>query len=64
MSTTRLAPFHCPYCGEGDLRPGGNGLQGLHWCPDCDRRFGLRFAGLGPDEITTDQGDGNDHSST
>ena len=45
-TASRVQPFHCPYCGEGDLRPLA---PGLHHCPDCDRRFSLRFAGLGAD---------------
>jgi hypothetical protein len=45
----RAQPFHCPYCGEADLRPLA---RGLHHCPDCDRRFALRFDGLGADDGT------------
>jgi hypothetical protein len=43
-ATPRAQPFFCPYCGEQDLRPSGD--AGWH-CRVCDRRFELRFAGLG-----------------
>jgi hypothetical protein len=46
----RAQPFHCPYCGEGELRPAGDG----HHCPDCDRRFALAFLGLGAAGPATD----------
>jgi len=42
--TPRAQPFFCPYCGEQDLRP--SATTGWH-CRVCDRRFELRFAGLG-----------------
>jgi predicted RNA-binding Zn-ribbon protein involved in translation (DUF1610 family) len=44
VSTSRAQPFLCPYCGEQDLRPVGGVV---YHCPDCDRRFELRFLGLG-----------------
>jgi|FLYK01.1.fsa_nt_gi ribosomal protein L37AE/L43A len=45
MSDPRAVPFSCPYCGEPDLRPQGPGV----WhCRTCDRRFELRFVGIGP----------------
>jgi ribosomal protein L37AE/L43A len=43
----RAQPFECPYCGESDLRPFGDG--GWH-CRSCDRRFRLEFLGLGAPE--------------
>jgi hypothetical protein len=43
-ATPRVQPFFCPYCGEQDLRPGK--AEGWH-CRSCDRRFELRFLGLG-----------------
>lgn len=43
---TRAQPFHCPYCGEEDLRP--EDPPASHYCPDCNRRFALRFIGIGP----------------
>ena len=46
----RAAPFHCPYCGEEDLRPSqaevGAG-KGAAWeCASCNRAFALSFLGL------------------
>ncbi|MFN2389193.1 MAG: Insertion element protein [Actinomycetota bacterium] len=43
--TVRAAPFFCPYCGEQELEPSG-GPSGWY-CSSCDRRFDLRFDGLG-----------------
>jgi transposase-like protein len=46
----RVAPFHCPYCGEEDLRPAEDASPagaGPAWeCADCNRAFALRFLGL------------------
>lgn len=41
----RAAPFHCPYCGEEDLRPGDAG-PGAWECEACNRAFHLKFLGL------------------
>ncbi|MCF6526601.1 hypothetical protein [Streptomyces sp. JJ36] len=46
----RAAPFHCPYCGDEDLRPSeepaGPG-RGAAWeCHSCNRAFTLSFLGL------------------
>lgn len=41
----RAAPFHCPYCGDEDLRPGEEG-HGAWECGACNRAFQLRFRGL------------------
>ena len=41
----RAAPFYCPYCGEEDLEPVGE--AGEFHCASCDRRFVLKFGGLG-----------------
>ncbi|MFF2652233.1 hypothetical protein [Streptomyces sp. NPDC058045] len=41
----RAAPFHCPYCGEEDLRPGTDG-HGSWECGACNRAFRLTFTGL------------------
>lgn len=43
----RAVPFSCPYCGEENLEPGGD--RGWY-CSSCDRRFELRFLGLGAEE--------------
>ncbi|MGI5340698.1 hypothetical protein ACQEVS_26530 [Streptomyces sp. CA-181903] len=41
----RAAPFHCPYCGDEDLRPHEEG-HGAWECAACNRAFQLRFLGL------------------
>jgi ribosomal protein L37AE/L43A len=46
--TARAQPFHCPYCGEPDLRPGEQ--HGTWYCLTCDRRWRLAFLGLGERE--------------
>lgn len=43
--TERAAPFHCPYCGEEDLRPFGDG-HGDWRCAACTRAFRLKYLGL------------------
>nr|WP_018383181.1 hypothetical protein [Wenjunlia vitaminophila] len=59
MTDQRMTPFHCPYCGEEDLRPSGSG-PGTWDCASCARAFRLSFLGLlapgrpgGPDVRTT-----------
>ncbi|WP_399084265.1 hypothetical protein ACGH2B_04195 [Streptomyces sp. BBFR2] len=46
----RAAPFHCPYCGDEDLRPGEAPSErgtGAAWeCRACNRAFRLKFLGL------------------
>lgn len=44
MSSRRAVPFHCPFCGEESLEPVEDKAW---WCRDCDRRFELKFLGLG-----------------
>lgn len=51
--STRAAPFHCPYCGDEDLRPleaqprGEGAVPGTAWeCHACNRAFALSFLGL------------------
>ena len=41
----RAAPFHCPYCGDEDLRPSTEG-HGAWECAACNRAFRLKFLGL------------------
>ena len=45
----RVAPFHCPYCGEEQLRPhevdDGPG-HGAWECRSCMRAFRVKFLGL------------------
>ncbi len=50
----RAVPFHCPYCGDEDLRPhapeGAEGdaadIRGGWECRSCLRVFSLRLIGL------------------
>lgn len=44
-STTRAVPFHCPYCGDEDLRPHGE-THGQWECRSCQRAFSLAFIGI------------------
>ena len=44
----RAAPFCCPYCAEEELEPIGE--PGEYYCNSCDRRFRLKFLGLGEPE--------------
>jgi transcription elongation factor Elf1 len=41
----RVTPFHCPYCGDEDLRPGEQ-RHGCLECRACGRAFQLTFLGL------------------
>ena len=41
----RAAPFYCPYCAEEELEPFGE--PGGYYCNSCNRRFTLKFLGLG-----------------
>ncbi len=45
MSETRAAPFYCPYCGEEDIRPEGEG-HGDWRCSSCARLWRLKYLGL------------------
>ncbi len=42
----RAAPFHCPYCGDEDLRPSAEAGHGAWECHNCRRAFQLKFLGL------------------
>ncbi len=44
----RAVPFYCPYCAEQTLEPSDE--PGGYYCSSCDRRFALRFIGLGDPE--------------
>lgn len=44
----RATPFHCPYCAEESIEPFGD--AGDFYCSSCDRRFEVRFLGLGEPE--------------
>jgi hypothetical protein len=48
----RAAPFHCPYCGDEDLRPNEDG-HGAWECRACGRAFRLKYLGLLAPETTT-----------
>ena len=45
--TPRVQPFYCPYCGEEDFVPSGE-HEGEFHCRSCDRRFAVKYLGLGP----------------
>ncbi len=45
----RVSPFHCPYCGEEDLRPHeteDGSPHGAWECRACMRAFSVKFLGL------------------
>jgi transposase-like protein len=46
----RAVPFHCPYCGDEDLRPHENAEgaspHGSWECRSCLRAFSLKLLGL------------------
>jgi hypothetical protein len=45
----RVAPYHCPYCGDEDLRPhepDEGPAHGAWECRSCQRAFRLKFLGL------------------
>ncbi len=45
----RAVPFHCPYCGDEDLRPheSGHGPGHGQWeCRACLRAFSLKMLGM------------------
>jgi transposase-like protein len=48
--TERAVPFHCPYCGDQDLRPhespDGGSAHGEWECRSCLRAFSLKLIGL------------------
>jgi transposase-like protein len=44
-SGARAVPFHCPYCGDEDLRPHED-KHGAWECRSCLRAFSLKFLGL------------------
>ena len=43
----RAVPFHCPYCGDENLRPSEEG-HGAWECHSCLRAFSLKMLGLLP----------------
>ena len=40
----RAVPFHCPYCGDENLRPSEEG-HGAWECHSCLRAFSLKMLG-------------------
>lgn len=41
----RAVPFHCPYCGDENLRP--HSAAGGEWeCHSCLRAFSIKMLGL------------------
>ncbi|WP_156757720.1 Insertion element protein [Actinokineospora pegani] len=54
----RATPFHCPYCGEEDLRPQEE-PQSAWLCTACRRVFTVKFVGL---NLTTQQAGRGAHS--
>ncbi|MFC5996862.1 Insertion element protein [Pseudonocardia hispaniensis] len=53
--TERIVPYHCPYCGDEDLRPAEPAERvprGAWYCAACLRTFALTFVGLGVAEVS------------
>jgi ribosomal protein L37AE/L43A len=44
--TERAVPFHCPFCGDENLRPAE--AHGTWECHSCLRTFSLKMLGLLP----------------
>ncbi len=57
----RAAPFHCPYCGDQDLRPSEQGGHGSWECVSCRRAFSLKFLGLLTPPATAHRGATDEH---
>ena len=45
--SAHAVPFHCPFCGEEDIRPYGE-AAGQWRCASCTRVWTLRFVGIAP----------------
>jgi transposase-like protein len=57
MTGARGIPFHCPYCGDENLRPSEEGApgQGAAWeCHACLRVFALKMLGMIARPTTTE----------
>ncbi len=52
----RAVPFHCPYCGDEDLRPHGE-QHGTWECRSCQRAFSLKFIGILNPNTTPERSD-------
>jgi transposase-like protein len=46
--SARGIPFHCPYCGDENLRPSEEGGHGAWECHACLRAFSLTMLGMIP----------------
>ena len=50
--SARVVPYHCPYCGEEDLRPYAPEddneveIKGGWHCADCTRVFAVKYHGM------------------
>ncbi len=53
---SRTPPYHCPYCGEEDLRPNEAG-HGAWECRACARVFSVKFIGLLSPQNRSTQGE-------
>jgi transposase-like protein len=51
--SSRVVPYHCPYCGEEDLSPAERSDKvpgAAWWCASCLRTFVVTFVGIGVPE--------------
>ncbi|HEV7471165.1 MULTISPECIES: Insertion element protein [unclassified Pseudonocardia] len=56
--TERVVPYHCPYCGEEDLRPAARSEKvpgAAWWCSSCLRTFVVTFVGIGVPETAPEK---------
>jgi len=53
--SARGIPFHCPYCGDENLRPSEEG-PGAWECHACLRAFSLKMLGMIPRPSTVGRG--------
>jgi ribosomal protein L37AE/L43A len=51
MSDERVTPYHCPFCGEEDLRPYEDSHGGWE-CRSCARVFTVKLIGLRTREVS------------
>ncbi|HZN71723.1 MAG TPA: hypothetical protein VFC00_08600 [Micromonosporaceae bacterium] len=50
MTDERVTPYHCPFCGEEDLRP-HESASGAWECRSCTRVFAVKLIGLRSREV-------------
>ncbi|MGL5826452.1 MAG: hypothetical protein ACRCYU_16820 [Nocardioides sp.] len=57
--SAHTVPFHCPYCGDEQLRPhlaaDGTSPHGTWECRACQRAFALKMLGLLRPGLTQDK---------